>query len=141
MARVRPEQLGWYLSNDLSITGSISESVIISGSNPLTLIGVENDLSASYNLTYDPTTGLVSYGIASSGSGGAGFPFSGSAVITGSLLISGSNPFTVLGVSENSSSGYFITYNTSSGQFTYAPISAFFIIGVISGPLNSIPRF
>ena len=95
MARVRPEQLGWYLSNDLSITGSISESVIISGSNPLTLIGVENDLSASYNLTYDPATGLVSYGIASSGSGGAGFPFSGSAVITGSLLISGSNPFIV----------------------------------------------
>ena len=67
MARIRPEQLGWYLSNDLSITGSISESVIISGSNPLTLIGLENQPSASFSLTYNPNTGLVTY---TSGSGG-----------------------------------------------------------------------
>ena len=61
MARVRPEQLGWYLSNDLSITGSISESVIISGSNPLTLIGLENYPSASFSLTYNPNTDAKEY--------------------------------------------------------------------------------
>jgi hypothetical protein len=53
MARVRPEQLGWYLSDNLAITSSISESVIISGSNPLTLIGLTNNSTPLYNLTYD----------------------------------------------------------------------------------------
>ena len=90
MARVRPEQLGWYLSNNLPITASYGTgSVIISGSNPLTIIGLENDATPLNFLTYDLTTGLVSYASTGSG-GGVGFPFSGSAVITGSLLISGS---------------------------------------------------
>ena len=91
MARVRPEQLGWYLSNNLAITGSISESVIISGSNPLTLIGLENNHSASNYLTYDVITGLISY---ASSSMSDVFPFTGSATISGSLIVNGNETIT-----------------------------------------------
>jgi hypothetical protein len=90
MARVRPEQLGWYLSDNLAITASISESVIISGSNPLTLIGLTNNPTPFYNLTYDNVTGLVSY----SPKGTEAFPFTGSANISGSLNLNGSATIT-----------------------------------------------
>jgi len=49
--------------------------------------------SASYNsiLTYDSSSGQLSFTSSIGGGGsGAGFPYSGSAVITGSLLVSGS---------------------------------------------------
>jgi hypothetical protein len=108
MARVRPEQLGWYLSDNLAVTSSISQSVIISGSNPLTLIGLEIVPTASYDLTYDITTGLVSY--RSSGYAPP-FPYSGSAVITGSLLVSGS--FSTIGNSKFTGSLFL-----SSGSFS-----------------------
>ena len=121
MARVRPEQLGWYLSNNLPITASYGTgSVIISGSNPLTIIGLENDATPLNFLTYDLTTGLVSYASTGSG-GGVGFPFSGSAVITGSLLISGSNqPLTLQTLPYTASSSYIISYNTNTGVVSYS---------------------
>jgi hypothetical protein len=91
MARVRPEQLGWYLSDNLAITSSISESVIISGSNPLTLIGLTNNSTPLYNLTYDESTGLVTY---STSSISDTFPFTGSARISGSLIVNGNETIT-----------------------------------------------
>ena len=121
MARVRPEQLGWYLSNNLPITASYGTgSVIISGSNPLTIIGLENDAAPLNFLTYDTSTGLVSYSTSGSG-GGVGFPFSGSAVITGSLTISGSDqPLFLQTLPYEASPSYVITYVPSTGEIEYS---------------------
>jgi hypothetical protein len=67
-----------------TITGSLNASGIVY------LTGLT---SASYNsiLTYNSASGELSFTSSVGGGGaGAGFPFSGSAVITGSLLVSGS---------------------------------------------------
>ena len=60
--------------------------------------------------TSSSITGITVY-VTSSGGSGTGFPFSGSAVITGSLVISGSNPFVVIGLSQSSNPNSFVTYN------------------------------
>lgn len=78
------------VSSSFSTSGSfalntISSSYAITSSYALNVSGsINNATSASYALT-------ASYALnGGGGGGGAGFPYSGSAVITGSLLISGS---------------------------------------------------
>ena len=56
-----------HLSGSLTMTGSI----VISGSNPLTIVGLQNNPSPNYNLTYNDLTGIVSYGVAASTSSGS----------------------------------------------------------------------
>jgi hypothetical protein len=81
------------------------------------------NFSGSFELSSFNTTGVTVYISSSGGSGsGSGFPFSGSAVITGSLLISGSDPFIVFGLGQDLSPNQIVTYNTSSGLFSYTPI-------------------
>jgi len=64
------------------------------------------------------------------GSSGAGFPFSGSAVITGSLVVSGSaEPIIIQGIPYNSSPDFFLTYNTESGLFSYSSGSIKYVSG------------
>ncbi len=54
---------------------------------------------------------------------GVGFPFSGSAVITGSLVISGSaQPIIIQTLPYNASPNYIVTYNTSSGVVSYSDL-------------------
>ena len=74
-----------------TITGSLNASGLVY------LAGLT---SASFNsvLTYDSASGQLFFtGSDAVGGAGAGFPFSGSAVITGSLLVSGSGGLTVEG--------------------------------------------
>ena len=83
------------------------------------------NFSGSVQLSSFNTTGVTVYISGSSGGGsGNGFPFSGSAVITGSLIISGSNPFVVFGLGQNLTPNQIVTYNTSSGLFSYTPVSS-----------------
>ena len=52
---------------------------------------------------------------------GVGFPFSGSAVITGSLIISGSSqPIILQTLPYNASPNYVLSYNTGSGVVSYS---------------------
>ena len=67
-------------------------------------------------------TGVTVYISGSGGGSGNGFPFSGSAVITGSLIISGSQPFFVVGLGQNLSPNQIVTYNTSSGEFSFTDV-------------------
>ena len=74
-----------------TITGSLNASGLVY------LTGLT---SASFNsvLTYDSASGQLFFtGSEAVGGAGAGFPFSGSAIITGSLLVSGSGGLTVDG--------------------------------------------
>ena len=52
---------------------------------------------------------------------GVGFPFSGSAVITGSLIISGSSqPIIIQTLPYDATPNKVVTYNTSSGVLSYS---------------------
>ena len=75
--------------NDITASGNISASGKILFSSSL------NDSTGLKTLMYDTSTGQIyhtgSYGGGGGGGGtGAGFPFSGSAIITGSFVVSGS---------------------------------------------------
>jgi len=76
---------------------TISGSLVVTGS--VTVIGLTNPIvSASNVVLYDTASGVFyTTGSSAIGGAGAGFPFSGSAEITGSLLVSGSG-LTVEGV-------------------------------------------
>ncbi len=80
------------------------------------------NFSGSFELSSFDTTGITVY-VSSSGGGGNTFPFSGSAVITGSLLISGSDPFFVLGLPVQPGP-YVVTYDPISGEFGYVDSSS-----------------
>ena len=80
------------------------------------------NFSGSFVLSSFESTGVTVFVTSSATSG---FPFSGSAVITGSLVISGSQPFVVFGLSQSLSPNQVVTYNTSSGVFSYTPVSNF----------------
>jgi len=80
------------------------------------------NFSGSFVLSSFESTGVTVFVTSSATSG---FPFSGSAVITGSLVISGSQPFVVFGLSQSLSPNQVVTYNTSSGIFSYTPVSNF----------------
>jgi hypothetical protein len=69
----------------LNVTGSI----VVSGSTPLTAIGISEGAGSDTVAMYNTSSGEIFY-TSSAAIGSTGFPFSGSAVITGSLLISSS---------------------------------------------------
>ena len=77
--------------NNLTTAGHITGSNISASGNLFANVTDNSDASFK-TVVYDTATGQFfrtgSYG---GGGGGAGFPFSGSAIITGSLLVSGSN--------------------------------------------------
>ena len=61
----------------------------------------------------------------SGGGSGNGFPFSGSAVITGSLIISGSaQPLIIQTLPYDPSPNYVVTYDTVTGVFSYSDITS-----------------
>jgi hypothetical protein len=76
------------------------------------------NFSGSVELTSFDTNGITVY-ITSSGGSGTGFPFSGSAVITGSLVISGSTQPIVLQTLPVQSGPYVVTYNPETGIIGY----------------------
>ena len=78
--------------NEVQISGSLNVSAGITGSLQGTASWANNATTASYilNAISSSFSATASYALTSAGGGGGGFPFSGSGVITGSLLISGS---------------------------------------------------
>ena len=86
------------VTGSAAVTGSLNVSAGITGS----LLG-----SASYALTASYVAG---------GGSGAGFPYSGSAAITGSLLVSGSG-LTTIGNETISGSILVNSQNVTAGQF------------------------
>jgi hypothetical protein len=108
------------LSGSFNMTGSINgEPTII---NPLTASYAMNALSSSYAIT-------ASYAL-NGGSGGSGFPFSGSAVITGSLLVSSSENQQLI-VEGSGSSNPILSVNGSLGEL-------FSVTDSLSGSLFSV---
>lgn len=111
--------LGVSNSGSLTLTGS----VILSGS-PAPELTVIGDISAtgSLNITGGITgslLGTASYALSSAGGGGgsgAGFPYSGSAVITGSLLISSSLPVELQVVGDSRMTGSLIISGSSTSS-------------------------
>jgi hypothetical protein len=91
-------------ANGLVVTGSITASAVSASfltSSHVQLKGVSDTTSANKVLVLDTTTNKI-FTTASVGGGGGtgtGFPFSGSAVITGSLYVTSSvaNPITITG--------------------------------------------
>ena len=77
------------------------------------------NFTGSVQLSQFDTTGVTVYISGSGGGSGNGFPFSGSAVITGSLLISGSQPFVAIGLALDTALEYITTYNPTTGVFKY----------------------
>ena len=77
------------------------------------------NFTGSVQLSQFDTTGITVFISGSGGGSGNGFPFSGSAVITGSLLISGSQPFIAIGLALDTSPTHIVTYNSGSGIFKY----------------------
>ncbi len=74
------------------------------------------NFTGSVELTTFDTTGVTVYVSAS----GVGFPFSGSAVITGSLIISGSSPTPIIiQTLPVQDIPYVVTYNPTTGVIGY----------------------
>ena len=99
------------LSGSLNVTGSITGKPTII-----------NNLTSSYAIT-------ASYAL-NGGSGGSGFPFSGSAVITGSLLVSSSDNQQLI-IEGSGSSNPILTVNGSLGEL-------FSVTDSLSGSLFSV---
>ena len=114
---------GFPYSGSAVITGSLLVTNYISGSLTGSLKGTSsysnNSLSSSYSLT-------SSYALNSSATG---FPFSGSAVITGSLLvtngISGSLTGSLLGTSSYSNNTLSSSYSNNSLSSSYARTASY----------------
>ena len=102
---------------DITLSGSLTVTGSITGQPTIT-----NDLTASYAIT-------ASYA-ENAGGGGAAFPFSGSAVITGSLLVSSSNN-QQLTIEGSGSSNPILTINGSLGEL-------FSVTDILSGSLFSV---
>ena len=87
---VTANRVDQFLSNTGSFSGSFTGQ--FTGSLLGTASQANNAVTASYvlNAISSSFSATASYALTSAGGGGGGFPFSGSGVITGSLLISGS---------------------------------------------------
>lgn len=115
----------------------ITGSLVVSGS------GVQ--VTGSLNVTNGVTGSL--FGTASfattasyalNAGAGSGFPFSGSAVITGSLLVSGSSGLTVLGPSTFKASGSNVNaISAQSSNFTAGSTGTILSISVPSGSTSA----
>jgi len=78
------------VTGSLSISSGITGSLLGSASYALTASYVNLAISASYISPTFVSASAAASGFGAGGGSGTGFPFSGSAIITGSLLISGS---------------------------------------------------
>jgi hypothetical protein len=120
MAQVRfldQVPVGVYQVNPDGSGGTIDiyqNGTLVSSSVPIL-----NFSGSSFQLSSFNTTGVTVYVSGSGGGSGNGFPFSGSAVITGSLLISGSQPFVAIGLALDTAPAYITTYNPTTGVFKY----------------------
>ena len=86
--------------------------VLVSSSVPF--INISGSATVSGFSVSGSDTGVTIFITGSGGGSGNGFPFSGSAVITGSLVISGSiQPIIIQTLPYEASPSYVITYNTS----------------------------
>jgi len=115
---------------DITLSGSLTVTGSITGQPTIT-----NDLTSSYAIT-------ASYALNASGGGGAGFPFTGSAEITGSLAVVGPSNVTgsfavsssgnqQLTVEGSGSSNPILTVNGSLGEL-------FSVTDILSGSLFSV---
>lgn len=114
--------LGVSNSGSLILTGSLTVTQGITGSFSGS---IQSSISSSYALT-------ASYALNAAGGGGgsgAGFPFSGNAVITGSLLISGSSTGSIFDVYKSGSR--VVNIEGSQGQL-------FSVTDSLSGSLMSV---
>jgi hypothetical protein len=85
---VQQAQTASYVLNAVSSSYATSASYALNG-------GV-TQIIAGTNVTISPTNGLGNVTISASGGGGSAFPYNGAAVISGSLLVSGSG-ITIIG--------------------------------------------
>jgi len=110
---------GFQSKGDSQVTGSLSVSGSITGSLHGTsswAVSSSHSLTASYiNPTFISASAAAS-GFGSGGGSGTGFPFSGNAVITGSLLISQSGLFVTGGLSVQSRPSHSVLVVSSSGK-------------------------
>jgi hypothetical protein len=101
MAQVRfldQVPVGVYNSNSNNGSGNVNiyqDGILVSSSVPVLNFSGSVQLSTFSSASI---TGVTIFITGSGGGSGNGFPFSGSAVITGSLIISGSQPFVVIGL-------------------------------------------
>ena len=96
---------GSYLLTSGSFTGSLVDNVSPTTTNVPPVRHVISITSASYAalVTKDPNTLYVISGSAITGSAGSPFPFTGNAVITGSLIVTGSSRGNIVSMSIASS--------------------------------------
>ena len=107
---------GSYSITSGSFTGSLVDNVSPTTTNLAPVRHVISITSASYAalVTKDPNTLYVVSGSSITGSGGAGFPFNGDAVISGSLTVTGSFRGNVVSASVVSSTA---SIDFSAGDF------------------------
>jgi hypothetical protein len=116
-------------SASYALTASYAANVPVTSSFAISASQAQNAVSASYALTASYAANIpetASYALnaltasyALNAGAGAGFPFSGSAVITGSLLVSGSGiTGSLFGTASYAISASFATYAGNSPGFT-----------------------
>jgi hypothetical protein len=150
--------MGTFNRNTLVVTGSrvgirtnsptaeldVSGSVLITGS-----LGVSAGITGSLFGTSSFAT-TASYALASAGGGGTAFPFSGSAVITGSLLVSGSGVIITgslqtdrysLGLSSLGNASGSMSINLNNGNYFIATTSASTNWSITNTPSNRAVGF
>lgn len=150
--------MGTFNRNTLVVTGSrvgirtnsptaeldVSGSVLITGS-----LGVSAGITGSLFGTSSFAT-TASYALASAGGGGAAFPFTGSAVITGSLLVSGSGVIITgslqtdrysLGLSSLGNASGSMSINLNNGNYFIATTSASTNWSITNTPSNRAVGF
>jgi hypothetical protein len=115
------------VSSSFASTASNTPNAIITASVSLNTITFNKGNGDTFNLTVNTGSG---------GGGGSGFPFTGDAVITGSLLVSGSG-VTITG-SLNMMGPIIVPFNTQSANYTLQLSDAGDIVEINSGSANTV---
>ena len=124
------------VSGSVRVTGSLNITGSVTASN-VNLVSISNTTNANSVLVLETATGKI-FTTSSVGTGGGGstFPFNGNAVITGSLIISGSNALsitgsaTVLGAFQATTKSFKIDHQRLLGKKL--------IYGVLEGPEHGV---
>lgn len=117
-------------TNITSLTSATSSYVLTSQTSSMTVLSSSLALTASYVANVVSSSYALTASYAENAGGGAGFPFSGSAVITGSLEVSGSGT-NILTIQGSGSANPLVTIQGSSGEL-------FTITDSLSGSLFAI---
>ena len=115
------------ISSSFASTASNTPNAIITASVSLNTITFNKGNGDTFNLTVNTGSG---------GGGGSGFPFTGDAVITGSLLISGSG-VTITG-SLNMFGPIIVPFNTQPTNYTLQLADAGDIVEISSSTANTV---